>query len=105
MTIKATTKNFIQLVDIKDFRFEGDCSNIDYGNIAGDCVSKTISLLEAISHISLNMASLTFGGEDKKERIGQLSGVISDLAELAIATNKVSQIAAFLSGVQGSNHG
>ncbi|EDR0253110.1 hypothetical protein AAC27_003073 [Salmonella enterica subsp. diarizonae] len=49
MTIKATTKNFIQLVDIKDFRFEGDCSNIDYGNIAGDCNSKTISLLEAIS--------------------------------------------------------
>lgn len=40
MTIKATTKNFIQLVDIKDFRFEGDCSNIDYGNIAGDCNSK-----------------------------------------------------------------
>ncbi|EAA9292513.1 hypothetical protein MWI14_001373 [Salmonella enterica subsp. diarizonae] len=105
MTIKATTKNFIQLVDIKDFRFEGDCSNIDYGNIAGDCDSKTISLLEAISHISLNIASLTFGGEDKKERIGKLSGVISDLAELAIATNKISQIAAFLSGAQGSNHG
>lgn len=63
------------------------------------------SLLEAISHVSLNIASLSFGGEDKKERIGQLSGVISDLAELAIATNKISQIAAFLSGAQGSNHG
>ncbi|EIY7073584.1 TPA: hypothetical protein LC389_002593 [Salmonella enterica subsp. enterica serovar Salford] len=63
------------------------------------------SLLEAISHISLNIASLSFGGEDKKERIGQLSGVISDLAELAIATNKISQIATFLSGAQGSNHG
>lgn len=63
------------------------------------------SLLEAISHISLNIASLSFGGEDKKERIGQLSGVISDLAELAIATNKISQIAAFLSGAQGNNHG
>ncbi|ELU2958771.1 TPA: hypothetical protein ACF0UC_003941 [Salmonella enterica] len=63
------------------------------------------SLLEAISHISLNIASLSFGGEDKKERIGQLSRVMSDLAELAIATNKISQIAAFLSGAQGSNHG
>lgn len=63
------------------------------------------SLLEAISQISLNIVSLSFGGEDKKERIGQLSGVISDLAELAIATNKISQIAAFLSGAQGSNHG
>lgn len=63
------------------------------------------SLLEAISHISLNIASLTFGCEDKKERLGQLSSVISDLAELAIATNKISQIAAFLSGAQGSNHG
>ncbi|EIO1273848.1 hypothetical protein LOW69_003855, partial [Salmonella enterica subsp. enterica serovar Newport] len=55
--------------------------------------------------ISLNIASLSFGGEDKKERIGQLSGVISDLDELAIATNKISQIATFLSGAQGSNHG
>ncbi len=63
------------------------------------------SLLEEISHISLNIASLSFGGEDKKERLGQLSRVISDLAELAIATNKISQIAAFLSGAQGSNHG
>lgn len=63
------------------------------------------SLLEAISQISLNIVSLSFGGEDKKERIGQLSGVISDLAELAIATNKISQIAAYLSGAQGSNHG
>ncbi|EIR2468238.1 Uncharacterised protein [Salmonella enterica subsp. arizonae] len=63
------------------------------------------SLLEAISHISLNIASLSFSGEDKKERIGQLSRIISDLAELAMATNKISQIAAFLSGAQGSNHG
>lgn len=105
MTNKATTKKFFQLVDIKDFRYDGDCSNIDYSDIALDCDTKTISILEAINHISLSLFSMSDKNDISREKIGTLSCIISDLSELAIATNKVSQTAAYLSGIQGENNG
>jgi hypothetical protein len=52
-----TTKNFIQLVDIPDYRFDKRATDIDYDGIAVDCDSKTISILSAINHISLNVFS------------------------------------------------
>lgn len=105
MKAKPTTTKFYQLVDISDFRCGSDCSNIGYADLASDCDTKTISLLDAIHHISLNIFSLTEDDEADKEKIGNLSTIISSLAELAIATNKISQTAAYLSGVQDGNHG
>lgn len=105
MTSKPTTGKFFQLVDIKDFRYNNDCSDINYGEIASDCDSKTISILEAINHISLNIFNLSEEDEITKEKLGNLTCVIADLAELAIATNKVSQTASYLSGVKEGNNG
>ncbi|ELZ5062215.1 hypothetical protein UYK21_004983 [Enterobacter hormaechei] len=105
MTAKPTTKKFYQLVDIKDFRSEFNCSDIGYADLASDCDTKTISLLDAINHISLNIFSLTEDDEIDNEKISNLSTIISSLAELAIATNKIAQTAAYLSGVNDGNHG
>lgn len=96
---------FIKLVTIPDFRHDGDCSEIDYGGIADDCDTKTISLLEAIDHISLSVFSLAEDKEINRDKIMDLTCVISSLSQLAIATNKISQSAAYLSGVKGGNHG
>lgn len=105
MTAKPTTKKFYQLVDIKDFRSELNCSDIGYADLASDCDTKTISLLDAINHISLNIFSLTEDDEIDNEKISNLSTIISSLAELAIATNKIAQTAAYLSGVKDGTHG
>lgn len=105
MTSKPTTEKFYQLVDIKDFRYSKDCSDINYGEIASDCDTKTISILEAINHISLSLFSLSEEDEITKEKLGNLTCVIADLAELGIATNKIAQTAAYLSGVQDGNNG
>jgi len=105
MTSKPTTQKFYQLVDIKDFRYCKDCSDINYGEIASDCDTKTISILEAINHISLSLFSLSEEDEINKEKLGNLTCVIADLAELGIATNKIAQTAAYLSGVQDGNNG
>ncbi|HBS6379062.1 TPA: hypothetical protein MAM40_000819, partial [Klebsiella pneumoniae] len=78
---------------------------IDYDGIACDCDSKTISILNAISHISLNVFSLVEESLVDKEKIADLSCIIADLAELAIATNKISQSASYLSGLKGDNNG
>lgn len=96
---------FIKLVTIPDFHHDGDCSEIDYDGIADDCDTKTISLLEAIDHISLSVFSLAEDKEINRDKIMVLTCVISSLSQLAIATNKVSQSAAYLSGVKGGNHG
>lgn len=104
MNTAPTTKKFFQLVNIDDYRFSQDCDHINYGDIASDCDSKTISLLEAIHHIGSHVASLAESG-NKESNIINLSLVISDLAEVAIATNKISQTAAYLSGIKDANHG
>lgn len=104
MTSKPTTEKFYQLVDIKDFRYSKDCSDINYGEIASDCDTKTISILEAINHISLSIFSLCEEDEINKEKLSNLTCVVADLAELCIATNKISQTAAYLSGVQDGNN-
>ena len=100
-----TTKKFYQLVDIPDFRYDGDCSSIVYGDIAEDCDTKTISILGAINHISLSIFSMTNDENINKDKLNNLSCVISDLTELAIATNKISQTASYLAGVKEGNHG
>lgn len=102
MTIKKLT----QLVNIPDFRYESDCSNIEYGDIACDCDSKTISILDAIQHISLSILSMhdDDNSHPNKREISTLSAVISDLADLAISTNKIAQAASYLSGVKDGTH-
>ena len=104
-TNTKATKKFFQLVDIGDFRFEKDCAELDYGDIASDCDCKSISLLEAIRHISLNISSLVETESQSKEKIMSLNCIIADLAELVIATNKIAQTAQYLSGLQDGNHG
>ncbi|TKV09302.1 hypothetical protein FDX19_12595 [Citrobacter sp. wls619] len=98
-------KKLYQLVDIPDFRYRNGCSNIDYGDIASDCDTKTISILEAINHISLSIFSIAEDKEINKETILNLSGVIADLAEIGITTNKISQTASYLSGFKDGTHG
>lgn len=105
MTDKPSIKKFHELVDIKDFRHDRDCSGIDYADIASDCDTKTISLLDAINHISLSIFSLTEDNNSDMEKIRNLSCVISSMSELAIATNKISQTAAYLAGIKDGNHG
>lgn len=105
MTSKPTIKKLYQLVDIPDFRYSKDISNIDYGDIALDCDTKTVSIFEAITHISLNISSIAEDKESNKEKILNLSYIIADLAEIGIATNKISQAASYLSGLKDSIHG
>ncbi|MEG1226210.1 MAG: hypothetical protein RSD83_16695 [Hafnia sp.] len=100
-----TTKKFYQLVDIPDFRYDSDCSSIRYGYIADDCDTKTVSILDAINHISLSIFSMAEDENINKDKLNKLSCVISDLAELAIATNKISQTASYLAGVKEGNNG
>ena len=99
-----TTKNFIQLVDIPDFRFDPNCSEIDYGDIGSDCSSKTISILDAIKHISLSVFALSEASEVDKNKLQTLSGCIADLSDLAMATNKIAETALYLAGIKESNH-
>lgn len=67
-------------------------------------IQKPFLFWEAINHISLSIFSLT-EKDAKNDEISHLSCIISDSAELAIATNKVAQTSAYLSGVQDRNHG
>ncbi|EEZ4302412.1 hypothetical protein QCD67_20650 [Enterobacter roggenkampii] len=105
MTTNPTIKKLYQLVDIPDFRYSKDCSSIDYGDIASDCDTKTVSIFEAINHISLNIFSIAEDKETSKEKILNLSCIIADLAEIGMATNKISQAASYLSGLKDGNHG
>lgn len=100
-----TTKNLIQLIDIPDFRFTNQNPDINYGDVADDCDSKTISTIEAIRHLSEAIFKLSEQEENENEKIRNLSAIIYDLADLAIATNKIAQTAAYLSGVKDGNHG
>lgn len=100
-----TTKNLIQLIEIPDFRFTNNQPDISYADIACDCETKTISILDAIKHISSSIFELSSEDDLAKDKVLKLSAVISDLAELAIATNKISQAAAYLSGVKDGKHG
>ncbi|HHT0512584.1 TPA: hypothetical protein ACTW9A_002447 [Raoultella planticola] len=95
------TQKFYQLVDIPDYRFRGDdskISGIDFDAIATDCDTKTISLLEAISHIGLSALTLSNEESIDKDKLGSLCSVITDLAELAIATNKIAKSATYSIG-------
>lgn len=105
MTSQPTTEKFFQLVDIEDFRYSKNCSHINYGEIASDCDSKTISIFEAINHLSLSIFTLSEEEIINKDRILNLTSVIADLAELGFATNKISHTAAYLSGLKDANHG
>ncbi|GGD25708.1 hypothetical protein GCM10011513_24030 [Franconibacter daqui] len=99
-----STAKFYQIVTIPDFRYE-ESDKCDYPGIAADADGKTISLLEAIQFISTGMRNLIDNGESEPHKLIALSDVIFDLSELAIATNKVSQSAAYLSGLKDGTHG
>lgn len=105
MNTNTATSKFFQLVEIKDFRYDNDCSNIDYAELALDCDSKTISVIDAIQHISHSIMAMTDNHKPDNESLRHLSGIICDLADIAIATNKISQVASYLSGLKDSNHG
>lgn len=100
-----TTRNLIQLIDIPDFRFTNQDPDINYSDVADDCDSKTISTIEAIRHLSESIFSMSLEKEKDNEKIRNLSAIIYDLADLAIATNKISQTATYLSGVKDGTHG
>lgn len=102
-----TIKNLIDLVNVPDFRNDKDCTNIDYGSLSDDCDTKTICLLEAIKHISLSIFSLAESENAKKatEEIMSLSCVISDLSDIAIATNKASKTSTELYFIKGEVNG
>lgn len=100
-----TTRNIIQLIDIPDFRFTNQDLDINYADVADDCDSKTISTIEAIRHLSESIFSMSLEEEKDNEKIRNLSAIIYDLADLAIATNKISQTATYLSGVKDGTHG
>ncbi|ELY4627592.1 MULTISPECIES: hypothetical protein [Enterobacteriaceae] len=95
---------FHQIVHISDFRYDGD-EGFDYPSIAEDADGKTISLLEAIQFISAGVRNLSDDDENESQKIISLADIIFDLSELAIATNKVSQTAAYLSGLKDGKHG
>ncbi|HBQ0421853.1 hypothetical protein ACNI4H_22235 [Klebsiella aerogenes] len=99
-----TINNFIQLVDIPDYRFDKRATDIEYGDIGCDCSSKTTSLLDAIKHISSSVFELSENKEIDKGKIQTLTACISDLAELAIATNKIAESANYLAGIKEGNH-
>lgn len=99
-----STKKFYQVVSIPDFRFQNDCSDIQYDDVASDCESKSISILEAINFISLKIFELS-EAENKQEEIRNLSCVIADLAEIGMATNKILTTSLYLSGYKAGNHG
>jgi len=94
-----TTKTFYQLVDIPDYRFNKN-TNLNFSDIACDCETKTISILRAINFISLSLASQSQEDGINNDTINDLSCVIADLADLCIATNKISNSANYSSGYQ-----
>lgn len=101
-----TIKTFYQLVDIPDYRFsEGRQSNIDYSSVATDCSTKTISILNAIFHMSVKVAELAQCEKVNGNEISFLCGTISDLSELAIATNKISESANYSSAYKDAKNG
>jgi len=101
-----TIKNFYQLVDIPDYRFSnGKDSNIDYSSVATDCNTKTISILQAIFHLSEKTAELAQSKKVDANIISQLCGTISDLSELAIATNKISESANYSCAYKDAKNG
>lgn len=99
-----STSKFYQVVDIPDCRYE-ERDSFDYHSIASDADSKTISLLEAIRFISTGVSNLIDNDENESQKIISLAHIIFDLSELAIATNKASQSAAYLSGLKDGKHG
>ncbi len=105
-----STEKFFQLVDIPDYRFSSDkekCQNIDFDKIATDCDTKTISILQAINHIGISIMSEIEEKSLDKNKIMMLSGVIADLAdlaELAIATNKIANSATYSSGYKDAKN-
>ena len=104
---KMSTEKFFQLVDIPDYRFSSDkekCQNIDFDKIATDCDAKTISILEAINHIGISIMSEAEEKSLDKNKIIMLSGVIADLAELAMATNKIANSATYSSGYKDAEN-
>ena len=102
-----STEKFFQLVDIPDYRFSSDkekCQDIDFDKIATDCDTKTISILEAINHIWVSIMNEVEEKNLNKNKIMTLSGVISDLAELAMATNKIAISATYSSGYKDAEN-
>lgn len=104
MNPNKTITLFYQAVEIDDYRYKKDCDNIDYSRIADDCETKTISLLGAIKHISLSISGLSEMKKDTSLEVNNLSYIIADLAELAIATNKTRSTADEIYNSQVRDH-
>lgn len=96
-------ENLIQLVDVPDFRFAKNGANINYSYVAEDCNTKTVSVLDAIIELSRSISVLSEDNDVDQDKIRNISGVIAEPSEIAIATNKASQVSSYLSGVQEEN--
>lgn len=97
---EMSVNSFIKLVDLPDYRYQPKCASINYGDLAIDCDTKTISLLDAVHHLSISIFSMADEDNINTDKLSSLSAVISDLAELAIATNKIAQSSQYLAGYQ-----
>ncbi|EMD6813336.1 hypothetical protein QD840_001691 [Citrobacter koseri] len=89
-----SVNNIIQLIEIDLSR------DINVSALASEAENKTTSLLEAIDFISLKIMEMSDSQKESNKKINALSGVISDLANLAMVTNKISNESHYHSGVR-----
>lgn len=88
--------NIIQLIEIDLTR------DINVTDIASEAENQTTSLLEAIKFISLKIMEMSESPKGSNTKINALSGIIADLADLAMVTNKISNESHYHSGVRES---
>jgi len=89
-----SVNNIIQLIEIDLTR------DINVTELASEAENKTTSLLEAINFISLKIMEMSEGSKESNDKINSLSGVIAELADLAMVTNKISNESHYHSGVR-----
>ncbi|KAB0554577.1 hypothetical protein [Pantoea stewartii] len=88
--------NIIQLIEIDLTR------DINVTDLASEAENQTTSLLEAINFISLKIMEMSESSKGSNTKINALSGIIADLADLAMVTNKISNESSYHSGVRES---
>ena len=91
-----SVNSIIQLIEIDLTR------DINVTELASEAENKTTSLLEAINFISLKIMEMSEGSKESNDKINSLSGVIAELADLAMVTNKISNESHYHSGMRES---
>ncbi|MCK0552549.1 hypothetical protein KFO32_05590 [Pantoea ananatis] len=97
-----TSTKIFQVVDIPDYKYaKEEAQGIDYGAVATDCETKTVSIIEAIEILSFKLLEEN-EKEDSQKSINNLACIINDLTGLAIATSKISNSANYWAGYQSA---